>query len=217
MINSIISYLAMLAAAALLAGCATTIRSDVTAFHEWPARMEDKSYQFNAPPKAEDTLEYRNYQNLVRAELSRLGFVEARDPAAGKLKVAMQFSTTVHAVRVVQAVDPFWNGRNYWRGHHRSPWGYRPGYSTFSPFYDPFYDPFMYRPPDLIETVRNAYERQLQVKIDSRDGKTLFDVTVRNTSTIFSTPTVMPALVASAFAGFPGQSGVPHRVDLKLE
>ena len=212
MIKSMINYLAMLAAAALLAGCATTIRSDVTAFHEWPAQMADKSYRFDAPPKVEDTLEYRNYQNLVRAELSKLGFIEADGAAAAKLKVAMQFSTTVHAVRVVQAIDPFWNGRNYWRGYYRHPWGYRAG----GAFYDPFYDPFMYG-PDLIETVRNEYERQLQVKIGTRDGKTLFDVTVRNTSSVGSTPAVMPALVASAFAGFPGQSGVPHRVDLKLE
>jgi hypothetical protein len=27
----------------------------------------------------------------------------------------------------------------------------------------------------------------------------------------------MPALVQSAFTGFPGQSGVPRRVDLKIE
>jgi hypothetical protein len=218
MIKYMINYLAMLAAAALLAGCATTIRSDVTAFHEWPAQMADKSYRFDAPSKVEDTLEYRSYQNLVRAELSKLGFTEASEAtgtSAANLKVAMQFSTTVHAVRVVQAIDPFWNGRSYWRGYYRNPWGYRPG--AFSPFYDPFYDPFIYGPPDMIETVRNEYQRQLQVKIDTRDGKTLFDVTVRNTSGIGSTPTVMPALVASAFAGFPGRSGVPHRVDLKLE
>lgn len=215
MIKSIINHLAMLAAAALLAGCATTIRSDVTVFHAWPAQMEDKSYRFNAPPKVEDTLEYRSYQHLVRNELSRLGFSEATGTSAANLTVAMQFSTTVHAVRVVQAIDPFWNDRNYWRGYYRDPWGYRPGF--FSPFYGPFYDPFMAGPPDLIETVRDEYQRQLQVKIDTRDGRKLFDVTVRNNSTIFSTPAVMPALVKSAFAGFPGQSGVPRRIDLKLE
>jgi hypothetical protein len=27
----------------------------------------------------------------------------------------------------------------------------------------------------------------------------------------------MPALVHSAFAGFPGKSGVPHQVDVKIE
>jgi hypothetical protein len=214
-------YFALLLGALLLSGCATTIRSDVTAFHEWPAQIDDKSYRFDAPPQAEDTLEYRNYQNLVRAELSRLGFTEANAPATPNLIVAMHFSTTLHAVRVVEPVDPFWNERNYWYGYHAGPWGYRPGYASFGPYFSPyrsaFHDPFIYGPPAMMETTRNEYERQLQVQIDARDGKKLFDVTVRNRSTIFSTPTVMPALVASAFANFPGQSGVPHRVDLKLE
>ena len=211
-------YLALLAGALLLSGCATTIRSDVTAFHEWPAHIDDKSYRFEAPSKPDNTLEYRSYQNLLRAELTKLGFIEASPPAAPNLTVAMQFSTTVQAVRVVQAIDPFWSGRNYWHGYYGRPWGYRPGYASpyFSPYSSPFHDPFMYG-PDLIETVRDEYERQLQVQINARDGGKLFDVTVRNRSTIFSTPAVMPALVASAFANFPGQSGVPHRIDLKLE
>ncbi len=208
-------YLALLLGALLLTGCATTIRTDVTAFHEWPAQMKDKSYRFEAPPKPDDTLEYRSYQNLVRAELTKLGFTEASAPAVPNLTVTMQFSTTLQAVRVVQAIDPFWSGRSYWHGYYRGPWGYRPGYASFSPYFSPYYDPFY--GPDLIETVRDEYERQLRVQIDAHDGRKLFDVTARNRSTIFSTPQVMPALVASAFAGFPGQSGVPHRVDLKLE
>jgi hypothetical protein len=58
----------------LLAGCATTIRSDVTTFHQWPADLQDKTYVFEAPPAQDDTLELRSYQNLVRGELAKLGF-----------------------------------------------------------------------------------------------------------------------------------------------
>jgi hypothetical protein len=214
-------YLALLLGALLLTGCATTIRSDVTAFHEWPAQIEDKSYRFTAPPKVDDTLEYRSYQSLVRAELTRLGFIEASTAATPNLTVAMHFSTTLHVVRVVEPIDPFWSARGYWHDYYRGPSGYRHGYTGFSPYFSPylgsFNDPFMYGPPAMMETTRNEYERKLQVQIDARDGRQLFDVTVRNRSTIFSTPAVMPALVASAFADFPGQSGVPHRVDLKLE
>ncbi|MEG1118353.1 MAG: DUF4136 domain-containing protein, partial [Janthinobacterium sp.] len=65
-------YLTIMMAAltVLLTGCATTIRSDVTVFHEWPAQLQDKSYVFEAPAAENDTLEYRSYQNLVRAELA---------------------------------------------------------------------------------------------------------------------------------------------------
>ncbi|UUZ52811.1 hypothetical protein LP419_26995 [Massilia sp. H-1] len=62
----------------LLTGCASTIRSDVTTFHEWPATLHDKSYALEAPAPQDDTLELRSYQNLVRTELSRLGFQEAQ-------------------------------------------------------------------------------------------------------------------------------------------
>jgi hypothetical protein len=42
-------------------------------------------------------------------------------------------------------------------------------------------------------------------------------VTVHNNSTQRSTPTVMPALVQSAFAGFPGPNGASRRIELKQE
>jgi hypothetical protein len=42
-------------------------------------------------------------------------------------------------------------------------------------------------------------------------------VTVHNTSRNMSTPEVMPALVQSAFEGFPGQSGVARRVVVTKE
>ena len=44
----------------LLTGCATTIRSDVTTFHQWPAQIEDKSYVFDAPSAADDTLDRKS-------------------------------------------------------------------------------------------------------------------------------------------------------------
>ena len=72
-------YLAILATAAvmLLSGCATTIHSNVTAFNDWPADIQDKSYAFEAPQGADDTLEHRNYQALVATELNKLGFHQA--------------------------------------------------------------------------------------------------------------------------------------------
>ena len=79
--------------ALLLGGCASTIRSDVTTFHQWPAQIQDKSYVFEAPPTFDNTLEYQSYQNLVRGQLAQLGFREA-NMGAPALKVAMRFTTT---------------------------------------------------------------------------------------------------------------------------
>ncbi|MFC0132810.1 hypothetical protein CR105_13335 [Massilia eurypsychrophila] len=192
----------------LLGGCATSIRSDVTTFHEWPQQLPDKSYAFEAPAPQDDTLELRSYQNLVRAQLGRLGFREASGAPA--LKVSMRFMTTDVPVRVVQAVDPFFYpgprfglaSRFYRRG-----WG--------SSFHHPFYDPFgSFHQYEVVE--RHVYQREVQVAIKSaNDGRRLFDVTVRNQSSEASTPALMPALVQSAFEGFPGPNGGARRIELK--
>ena len=202
----------------LLTGCATTISSNVTTFHQWPADLPDKTYVLEAPPQQDDTLELRSYHNLVRAELARLGFREAASGTPA-LKVAMRFTTTDVPVRVVEPMfmsyypsarvmfgpslrHSYYGGRRYWGGG----------------LYSPFYDPFWYGMPAYTETVRHYYRREVQVAITAAaDGRRLFDVTVSNTSGQLSTPAIMPALVQSAFNGFPGPSGVARRVDLKLE
>jgi len=200
------------ALALLLGGCGTTIRSDVTTFHQWPAQMEDKSYVFEAPPPQDDTLEWRSYQELVRAQLAKLGF---HDAGAGKpaLAVTMRFTTTDVPVRVLRpAISPFPlyypAPRLGMRGYHRRLWG-----GWHHPFYDPFWDPY----PAYEVSIEHMYRRELQVAIKSAaDGKRLFDVTVHNVSGEISTPAIMPALVQSAFEGFPGPSGGARRVELKL-
>jgi len=206
-------YLAMLATAAvvLLSGCATTIRSDVTAFNAWPADIQDKSYAFEAPQGADDTLEYRSYQVLVSNELGKLGFHQVADHQQPKLLIGMKFSTIDHPVRVLEAEDPFM-GPYLGPGYGRYGWGYsRWGYRPF------FYDPYRFGPMYVEERVKHEYQRQLRVTINSIDGRKLYDVTVQNTSRVKATPHVMPALVQSAFTGFPGVSGVPRKVDLTIE
>ena len=206
-------YLAILMTAltVLLTGCATTIRSDVTAFHDWPAQLNDKSYVFEAPAAEDDTLEYRSYQNLVRAELAKHGFGEASGPDSAKLRISMRFGTMDVPERVLQATDPFWYGPGYWPGRYGYRYGAWPGYGRFG------YSPFWGGPMEVEETVRHKFERELRVTINENTGKKLYDVSVHSTSGKRATPQVMPAMVASAFADFPGRSGVPRRVEVKVE
>lgn len=211
-------FLATLAAAAvlLLSGCATTISSNVTAFNDWPADIQDKAYAFEAPQGADDTLEYRNYQVLVANELSKLGFHQVSDGQQPKLLVGMKFFTIDHPVRVLQTEDPFmgpyWGGPYYGRYYGRYGWGYSRW--AYRPFY---YDPFFYGPTRVEERVKHQYQRQLRVTINDKSGRKLYDVTVQNTSGVQATPHVMPALVQSAFTGFPGQNGVPRTIDITID
>ena len=209
----LITVAAGTALALLLGGCATTYRSDVTTFHQWPAQMADKSYVFEVPPQQDDTLEWRSYQELVRGELARLGFRDANG-ATPALRVSMRFTTTDIPVRVLEPVmSPFYSPmvhpmpRFGYRGFHRRYWG-----GWYSPFYDPFWS------PAYQVSIEHQYRRELQVSIkQASDARRLFDVTVHNTSRELSTPQVMPALVRSAFADFPGPSGAARRVEVTRE
>ncbi|WP_136417556.1 DUF4136 domain-containing protein [Herbaspirillum sp. ST 5-3] len=195
----------------LVAGCGTTIQSNVTAFHEWPESLPDKHYVFERTKDQNNNLEYLNYENLVRAELNRLGFMEASPSVKPTLKVAISYRIDGRDVREVYPVvvnpNPYWYGPA-WYG---PPWR---GY------YSPFYDPFWYGPPMVEQRVSQyrLYTRQLHVMIARMtDNKQLYETTVVSEGTNGSLAAVMPYMVRSAFADFPGKSGVPHRVELKMQ
>jgi hypothetical protein len=174
----------------LLGGCATTIRSDVTTFHQWPAQLPEKTYVFEAPPPQDDTLELRSYQNLVRAQLDKLGFQEATGTPA--LKVSMRFTTTDVPIRVVQAVDPFFYPSA--RFAYIYPYPYHRRFYGGGGWYSSFYDPFWGGIPRYEVSTRHNYQRDLQVAIRSAaDNHRLFDVTVHN----------------------PGPNGASRRIELK--
>jgi hypothetical protein len=191
--------LAVASLSLLLGGCATTIRSNVTTFNQWPAQ--------------DNTLELQSYQNLVRGQMTRLGFHEA--PQAPALKVSMRFSTIDVPTQVLYpsfapTYAPY-SARFGYLGWRRSFWG---GAGWYSPFYDPFWG----RVPAYDVQEEHRFHRQVQIAIQSAgDGKRLFDVTVRNISRQESTPVVMPALVQSAFEGFPGPNGASRVIELKQQ
>lgn len=193
----------------LLSGCASFVRNDVIAFHEWPADLQNKTYIFEHKTDKENDLEYRSYENLVRNELGRLGFAEAQDPRGANLKVVLSYRIDVRDVQTVQPVivDPYWPYYPYygprWRG-----------------YYGPYYDPFWYPGPitQYQQVQYQLFQRQLNVLINrSKDGKKLYDVTVHSDGANGSLAFAMPYMVRSAFSDFPGRSGIPRRVNLEIK
>jgi hypothetical protein len=198
-----LAILLLIASGALLAGCASTITSQVTTFHEWPMQLQDKTYVFERTKEQDNNLEYRAYENLVRTELNRLGFREASSERPPTLKARLEYGISVRDVREVYpvVVGPSWYGPAW------------PGY------YGPFHDPFWYAPP-IVERREANYQlftRRLKIVLARiSDGKTLYQTTVVSEGTNGSLAAVMPYMVRSAFADFPGKSGVPHYVELKM-
>lgn len=199
--------LAMLAVMCLLmTGCASTLKSEVTAFHEWPGSMQDKSFAIEPAPSQND-LEYRSYAALVSEQLNQLGF--RQDGTAPALKVSLRYSTSVRDVKEIYPVrsDPFWYDtplRYGWPGH---------------PYHSPFYSPLWYGMPtvEYRELNYSLYTHQLKIGISRmQDGKLLYDVTVNSESRKAPLAAAMPYMVRSAFSQFPGPSGVPRQIELKM-
>lgn len=208
--SRILTTAALSLCALLLGGCATTVSSTVATFHQWPAALEDKSYVFELPPSEQETLEWRSYQQVVKNELAKHGFVEANG-APPALAVAMRFASTEIPVQlVVPYMPPF--AYQYPNIGFRMP--SRPMATLYRGVYDPFWGPH----PAYQRTVDDQFKRELRIVISSaRDGQRLYDVSVQNISDNISTPEIMPAMVQSAFTDFPGQSGKVRRVVLKQQ
>jgi hypothetical protein len=193
--------------AMLLSGCAGTIvRSEVTAFHEASPDFGDMTFRFSRDARQDNDLEYLNYESLVRGELQQQGYIES---AGGKLQVGIRYRVDARDMRVVEPVwvDP-WYGPGF--GRYRYPYGY----------YGPYADPFWFGPPLVVPVERNfvSYNRTLEITIArAADGKNLLQLVVHSQGQNPSLPAVMPAMVRSAFTDFPGPSGVPRVLEVKLE
>ncbi len=197
----------------LLSGCATTIRSEVTAFHQWPAALPGQSYVFMRP--AQPDLERQNYEKLVRERLAKLGLREAATGEPAALAVTMNYSVNGRDVRVVETVlvDPWYGTPWYGPGYYSPYWGW-PGYGS------PFYGPMWPAMPVAREQQRRytIFHRELKLRIDDVAKKQpLYDVTVKSNGEEGNLAKIMPYLVDSAFKDFPGKSGVPQVVELKME
>jgi len=195
----------------LLSGCASTITSDVTAFHAWPATLSDKSFVFAPAPQQEGNLEYRNYAQLIGGELLRLGFSDGQDLNQGQdgkipaLTVRFQYGMRTGTLVVTEpAYAPYMFGPAYMGGPGR-PWRR-----------DPFYDPFWPRP--VQQTAFPVFHRQLHLTIEqTRTAEKLYDVTVDSAGYEGTLPMAMPYMVRSAFADFPGPSGVRRHIELDVK
>ncbi len=197
-----------------LAGCASTIRSEVTAFHQWPADAGGRSFAFSHNAGDAQDLERQNHENLVRLQLLKIGL---RDPAPGEtaqLKVRVDYSINARDVRVIETVlvDPWFGSPWYGPGYYNPYWGW-PGYGH------PFYGPRWPAMPVARQQERRftALDRQLKVKIvDAASQKAWYDVTVRSTGEKGNLVEVMPYLVDAAVRDFPGPNGTPRVIETKV-
>lgn len=199
----------------LLSGCASTIRSEVTSFHQWPANAGGRSFAFTHKAGEAQDLERQNHENLIRLHLLKIGL---RDPAPGataQLAVRVDYSVNARDVRVIETVliDPWFGMPWHGSAFHRPYWGW-PGYGHS------YYGSMWPAMPVARQQERRftAFDRQLKVKIvDAASQQAWYDVTVRSSGEKGNLVDVMPYLVEAAFQDFPGPNGAARVIDMKMK
>lgn len=191
-------------------GCASTITSQVTAFHEWPNDLKEKSFTIEAMPGQENDPEYKLYASMLREKLKSLGFTAGKDLNSSDLKVVMEYDTLLSEM---QLPLPFWAARYdpFWQIHY-SRFYRRPG--VFYPYYFGRLNNF-YAMPDF--NLTRYFLHQLAISIaHQKSGKTLANIKVSTEQISPRISKQMPYLIDSAFKEFPGENGRTYEINLPI-
>lgn len=187
-------FLALMAGAALLAGCAglRTLSCDVASYGEWPAERKAGTYAFDRLPSQQaQAAETDKLEAAATPALQKAGFVPA---AAGQEPdVLVQVGARTGRADRQPWDDPLWWRGGFGYGRH-GPWGgpsWRLGATWQSPRYD----------------------REVAVLIRERaSGKPLFEARASSEGLYQLDADTASALFNAALFDFPRQGVNPRRV-----
>jgi hypothetical protein len=203
--------LALLLAAVVLGGCASTnqLSSNVSSYSRWPAERKPASYTFERLPSQEARPQVQErLENAARGAIEAAGFSAATDPAAADY--AIQLGARVDAQAYYLNDDPFW-----WRGGFYGPYGYGPyGRGFWGPGFwggPGSYGSAMWSAPMPI------YQREVAVLIrDRRSGTPLYEARANNDGGSSAIESLLPAMFEAALKDFPNGGVNPRRVTTQI-
>lgn len=195
----------------LLAGCAATLRADVTSFQRWPANTTGGTYSFKRTPAQMDSLEQHAYEDLARAQLNQLGLQEAAAGATARFTVMLDYGVST---KTVTSTEPVWDSFSGWhdplfypgwspRSRFGSPYSY-PRY----PYAYPFAYPYSFGPGIIGYTTVSREVSLRRLRVEIAEGATkVFDATATSSGANATLSLTLPYLMRSVFEGFPNNSG----------
>ncbi|OVZ64257.1 hypothetical protein CDO44_02480 [Pigmentiphaga sp. NML080357] len=206
---------AKVAAVALLAGCATTVPARVTTFQQWPADAVGAAWTFDSQAAQRDSLEYRQYADMIRSGIGPTGMVEAKPGQPARFTVSFSYGVEPVQVRIERpAYDPFYGPWGPW-----GPWGYGWGgfgYRGRGGLGFAWGPPY---PPTWTSTTVDASRATLKVEIRDakQNGQKVYESTAVSTGSGDALPEVMPYLVRAIFDRFPDTNGQVREVSYEVE
>jgi hypothetical protein len=192
----------------LLAGCASTLRSDVTSFQRWPADAASSSYSFKRTGQQVSSLEHNAYEDLARQELKQLGLREAAAGATARFTVMLDYGVST---KTVTSTEPVWDNFSTWNDPLFYPsWRYRSGFWPSQPYYyfQPYSYPYAFAPRIVGYTTVSREVNKRRLRLEIAEGATkVFEATATSSGANATLSVTMPYLVRSVFDGFPGNNG----------
>lgn len=227
-----------------LSACANGVRTDVATFHKL-TKPNGETYVLTAlDPKKQGGLELGHYQSMVKAELEKLGYNEAKAGSTPDITVRVDFEIAPAREELRPGVGmdgyggPFGYGPGlrfgFGFGGYRGAMGFNSffGYNAHSPryygFYDPFYRPFGYYGMGYgwghyrgmwgmnYQRIVKVYDHHLEMNITRGSDAIVFEGKATTQRRRKNMQTQMPILVAAMFKEFPGESGKHRRVFVDL-
>lgn len=190
-----------LLAALLLAGCAAPLRTQVSRFNAWSPELSQASFAFVRAVDPARELEQLSYEALVEAELVRLGMRRAAPGQPARLQVDMAVAAQLEHRPYLR---PIYQDLPVWRPAWRDAQGrFHPGHWAPDPF-----GPRLVGHQEALATVQTSSLRLRLLDAAGQPPRTVFESTVRHEADgSVALPRVVPWLVRSVFADFPGHNG----------
>ena len=213
-------FLSLAAPAALLmlSACATGFPAQVSRFQAMPAPQGQSFVVVPADRDKVGSLEFSQYADHVRRNLTALGYAEASSERDASFVVTLDYGVDQGRERVEYHPDPFRHGYGYgYRGFGR-PYFSRFGYygRHRSPFFWGWHDPFWGGGYDV--SSYTVYTSFLDMDIRrSADGESLFEGLAQARSRTDDLPVLVPNLIEAMFTGFPGNNGEQVRITVMPE
>lgn len=203
-----------LGAVMVLAGCASTLPARVTTFQQWPADAPGSTWKMTPTTEQQDSLEYRQYADMVRSSMGPAGVTEAQPGTQARFLVTMTYGVEPVQVRVERQYDPFyspWGPYGYGFGGFGG--GRRGGFGLGYGFGGAGY------PQTWSSTTVDASRASLKVEIRdaSQANAKVYESTAVNTGSGGSLPEVMPYLIRAIFDRFPDTNGQVRQVNYEME
>ena len=202
-----------------LAACATPFNANVSRFQsQLPVPAGQTFAIVPGDPSQRGGIEFGQYADVVAANLTRIGYVRASDPAQAQLIVHFDYAVDNGRTRVQSTGigDPFWGGwygggfGGRWGGGR---WGGRGFYGAGGPWHYGWYDPWF---DNGIESY-TVYTSKVMLTIADPAGKHLFEGRAEAVSTSNKLQYLVPNLVQAMFTNFPGNSGETVRITVAPE